>query len=197
MTIYFEEVRRRVLSINHEHTEPEPWLGALARIEAQVIRDVRLVAADREVPFAVRRDIAAHIATHAVDGIGRTVQQQHALASRTSSLAEALHVTFRALGKMRCMTRFGILSDCPVDIASRIRVHDRQHPNGHGPTGLIGETLERATAELAELRVQLKDHDDASSHHYDEDHARKLRAEVQQLEALVASLTTAGPTSAP
>jgi hypothetical protein len=107
-----------------------------------------------------------------------------------SVLCAELQKQLGALAARRHPTRFGVFTDCPIENLVRRDAYDRRHATmatSAAPVAALPAPAPRAGADngarqLRVLRERLKLHDDRNAPTYDEDHARKLRAEIHQLE---------------
>lgn len=129
MTSYFDNAAQDAREVFHGEQSEEAQLGSLRLIEADVIRDVSLVAGDREFPDDFRERIMATIAQRQVEsiaGIENPAALDDALMIHGSPLIGELHQLFHALASRRVQTRFGVLTDKPEDILKRRSEYDEE-----------------------------------------------------------------------
>lgn len=129
MSSYFDDKSHRVSEASyHAGKCGADFIRVVAEIEQEVIKDCTLVAGDREFPPDLRERIMSIIANWHVGKQGDLEPTQKALefteCMRMSELIERMHSLFHEVASRNVRTRFGRLSDHPVDILERRDEHD-------------------------------------------------------------------------
>jgi len=128
MSSYFDEKSHRVACASSQFRSNHAFIGVVADIEQDLIRDVVLVAGDREFPADLREKVMKTIAEWHVGKYAGLEPRQEAVRTaeimRMSELVEHMHSLFHEVASRRIRTRFGLLSDHPPDILNRRDEHD-------------------------------------------------------------------------
>ena len=130
MSSYFDAKTREVSEASDANRNDDTaFLTAVANIEAEMIRDVSLVAADREFPADLREKIVGlivrwHVGTSSPLTPMSAKARDYALCVRSSELVETMHSLFHEIASRRINTRFGLLTDHPQHIVNCCKEHD-------------------------------------------------------------------------
>jgi hypothetical protein len=117
MTAYFNAAADQVGSYAAMFTDEEMFLRAVGWLEAAMIVDVTAITGDREFPDDLREAMLGDIAVWRVDAgaLPETMGRRHARLHRNSELVARLHGRFHDLARRQVVTRFGLLTDDPLD----------------------------------------------------------------------------------
>jgi len=136
MSSYFDDKTYRVSRASDEAGKcGADFIAAVVIIEQEVIRDVTLVAGDREFPDDLREKAMSIIANwhvgkqNGLEPVQKAVE--YATFMQMSELVEKMHTLFHEVASRRIMTRFGRLSDNPPDILARRDEHDSEAIPSH------------------------------------------------------------------
>ena len=119
MTAYFDD-RAREIREAARHMSDTEFMQNVAEIEADLFADVTRVTGDVEFPADLRGKILGLFACQSVWQPGGVPVPKratdHVRAKRASFVLEEVHAAFRELAARGVDTRFGRLSDSPIQI---------------------------------------------------------------------------------
>lgn len=128
MSNYFDNLAREVASANERALSDRQFIRWVSDIEHRVFEDVTAITGDLEFPNDLREAI---LATFVIKGVWQPDRAppcrgavEWALSIRSSGLVEAMHDLFRKVAERRVETRFGLLSNDPLENTARRNRHD-------------------------------------------------------------------------
>jgi len=120
MTTFFDDLTREIQVSNN--------LDTTVALENSLVGVVSYAVGDREFPDDLRQKILDVIATRRIDRPETKDRNEKMVewfnAIKQSKLVEDLHGCFHVVAEGRHETRFGILTDNPLDILKRRDAHD-------------------------------------------------------------------------
>lgn len=124
MSSYFDALVREVgLAADDAGENDEQFLAHVTEIEKRMFRDVTQISGDREFPDDLRERMMGVFAVKSVYHPGKLEAPERAielvLRCRSSRCIEDMHDLHHELASRRIVTRFGILSDHPVNNLAR------------------------------------------------------------------------------
>lgn len=130
MSSYFDAKTFALGEASAKATSTEDFIMQCAEIEHRMIEDVVLAVGDRQFPADLREKAMGLIARWHVGTFAELPPTEEAISYTTtmkwSELVDRMHSLFHEVASRRIQTRFGMLSDHPVDIVHRRDEHDKE-----------------------------------------------------------------------